>query len=435
MHPDGGRGGSEQWLEAAGSRGWPRSVSWGLLTLTGCDVPNNEFWRFGWPNGVTKQAQDMRELWTGSVIAALIVGVLVWGLILWCVVRHRKRSDELPRQTAYNLPLEIVYTILPFLIIAALFFFTVVVQDKVKKRSANPDETVAVDAFKWNWQFTYPDGQGPGRSSRSARSAPAPRSRSWCCRPTGRSASSSTSADVIHSFWVPEFLFKLDVIPRQRERPQQRLRGHRPPGGHLRRPLRRAVRHLPLAHELRGPRRSPATTTTRYLAARETGMSTAQALDEIGQPGHATPRIRSTAGRTANGRRAVLRWLSAPARTARHDARGGTAVKVEVAHLPGVIAFFCVGRGRRLRHLGAQDAAIGTTGAGACSGGLLGIIGGVLLVRLPPHRRPPRGPQGRRDRRRRRRAGLLQPGQLLAVRHRRCPPPSMGLALAFVQRG
>ena len=64
----------------------------GVATLTGCSVPNNEFWRFGWPDGITEQSQDMRELWTGSVIAALLVGFGVWGLILWSVVRHRKRS-------------------------------------------------------------------------------------------------------------------------------------------------------------------------------------------------------------------------------------------------------------------------------------------------------------------------------------------------------
>jgi len=93
----------------------------GVLTLGGCSVPNNEFWRFGWPEGITEEATEMRELWTGSVIAALIVGVLVWGLILYSVVAHRKRSDELPRQTAYNLPLEIAYTIVPFIIIAGLF--------------------------------------------------------------------------------------------------------------------------------------------------------------------------------------------------------------------------------------------------------------------------------------------------------------------------
>ena len=75
----------------------------GAVTLTGCEMPNNEFWRFGWPEGVTDRSQYMRELWTGSVIAALVVGILVWGLILYSVVRHRKRSDELPKQTAYNL--------------------------------------------------------------------------------------------------------------------------------------------------------------------------------------------------------------------------------------------------------------------------------------------------------------------------------------------
>ena len=59
----------------------------GVLTLSGCDMPNNTFWRFGWPEGITEQATEMRQLWTGSVIAALIVGFLVWGLILYSVVR------------------------------------------------------------------------------------------------------------------------------------------------------------------------------------------------------------------------------------------------------------------------------------------------------------------------------------------------------------
>ena len=224
----------------------------GVATLTGCDVPNNEFWRFGWPDGITEQSQDMRELWTGSVIAALIVGFLVWGLILWSVVRHRKRCDELPKQTAYNLPLEIVYTILPFLIIAALFFFTVVVQDKVQAKSANPDETIAVKAFKWNWQFVYPDtkGQDGKPVSTVGTSTEIP----ILVLPTDRTIRFEVaSADVIHSFWVPEFLFKLDVIPGNENGRNNVFEVTVQQGGRLRRPLRRAVRHLPRVHELRGP--------------------------------------------------------------------------------------------------------------------------------------------------------------------------------------
>ena len=138
----------------------------------------------------------------------------MWGLILWSVVRHRKRSDELPKQTAYNLPLEIVYTILPFLIIAALFFFTVVVQDKVEKRSNEPRRDhrgpgVQVElAVHLPGQPRATDGDAGQHGRDDVR-----RSRSWCC-PTDRTIRFElTSADVIHSFWVPEFLFKRDVIP------------------------------------------------------------------------------------------------------------------------------------------------------------------------------------------------------------------------------
>jgi cytochrome c oxidase subunit 2 len=184
----------------------------GVLTLTGCDMPNNEFWRFGWPDGITEQSQDMRELWTGSVIAALLVGFGVWGLIFWSVIRHRKRSDELPKQTAYNLPLEIVYTIVPFLIIAGLFFFTVVVQDRVQKLSDDPDETIAVNAFKWNWQFVYPKTTGqdgkPVSTVGSSTQIPI------LVLPTDRTIRFEVaSADVIHSFWVPEFGQKRDAVP------------------------------------------------------------------------------------------------------------------------------------------------------------------------------------------------------------------------------
>jgi cytochrome c oxidase subunit 2 len=210
----------------------------GVVTLTGCEMPNNEFWRFGWPEGITEQSQDMRELWTGSVIAALIVGFAVWGLILYSVVRHRKRGDELPKQTAYNLPLEIVYTILPFLIIAALFFYTVVVQNRVMERSDDPDETIAVNAFKWNWQFVYPETSGPDGApvDTVGSSSEIP----ILVLPTERSIRFEVaSADVIHSFWVPEFLFKLDVIPGN-ENGRDNV-------------FRRAVRDVPRLHELRGP--------------------------------------------------------------------------------------------------------------------------------------------------------------------------------------
>ncbi|HET8683345.1 MAG TPA: cytochrome c oxidase subunit II, partial [Micromonosporaceae bacterium] len=80
------------------------------MLLAGCGV-GDAFGGFGWPEGgITPQSQRMYDLWVGSVVAALVVGFFVWGLIFWCVVRYRKRGDELPAQTRFNLPIELIYT-------------------------------------------------------------------------------------------------------------------------------------------------------------------------------------------------------------------------------------------------------------------------------------------------------------------------------------
>ncbi|MGY1594384.1 cytochrome c oxidase subunit II [Geodermatophilus sp. SYSU D00708] len=256
----------------------------GVATLTGC-TPNNEFWRWGWPNGITDEAFAMRDLWIWSVIAALVIGILVWALILWSVVAHRKRSDELPKQTAYNLPLEIVYTIIPFLIIAGLFFFTVVTQNRVQERSDDPDVTVAVNAFKWNWQFVYPETTGqdgePVNTVGSTDEIPI------LVLPTDETIRFEVaSADVIHSFWVPEFLFKLDVIPgNENGRDNVFEVTIREEGAFVGRCAELCgTYHAYMNFEVRAV--SP-TDYDAYLAARESGLSTFDALESIGQPGEA----------------------------------------------------------------------------------------------------------------------------------------------------
>jgi len=272
----------------------------GVLTLTGCQIPNNEFWRFGWPEGITDRSVYMRELWTGSVIAALIIGFLVWGLILYAVVRYRKRGDELPRQTAYNLPLEIVYTILPFLIIAGLFFYTVVVENKVLEKSAHPDTTIAVNAFKWNWQFVYSDSRGPDglpvNTVGTTEEIPV------LVLPVDRSIRFElASADVIHSFWVPEFLFKLDVIPGNANGRDNVFQVTvRKQGAYVGRCAELCgTYHAFMNFEVRAVSGSD---YDRYIAARERGLSTFDALQSIGQPGNATtthpfPELQNTAAR------------------------------------------------------------------------------------------------------------------------------------------
>lgn len=180
------------------------------IGATGCST--DEVLRFGWPVAVTPQAEKMRELWTWSVIAALVVGVIVWGLILWSVVFHRKKSEELPRQTAYNLPLEIVLIVVPTVIVAVLFYFTAVTQNYVTDKSGKPDVNVDVIAFQWNWEFQYPDHKTEDGKvvSTVGTSGEIP---IMVLPAHKRIQFTLRSTDVIHSFFVPEFHFKRDVFP------------------------------------------------------------------------------------------------------------------------------------------------------------------------------------------------------------------------------
>jgi cytochrome c oxidase subunit 2 len=186
-----------------------------LLALTGC--ANDTFTRLGFPDPVTTQGKLTLSLWQGSWIAGLLVGAVVWGMIIWAVIFHRKRGDKLPPQVRYNMPIEILYTIVPFVLIAVLFYYTARDENTIDNLSAKPAVTVNVVGFQWSWQFNYPDygvqtdGQmwNPDQTdSQNEQQLP------LLEIPEGETVKFNlTSPDVIHAFWVPEFLFKRDVIP------------------------------------------------------------------------------------------------------------------------------------------------------------------------------------------------------------------------------
>jgi cytochrome c oxidase subunit II len=191
------------------------------LAATGCS--GDEVLRFGWPVGVTHEADRMRDLWTWSVIAALVVGFITWALILWPVIAHRKRGDELPRQFQYNHGLEWIYTGLPVIIVVVLFAFTTSTQNFVNAEVRDPDVTVDVMASQWNWSFGYIDVKGFQGQKGSApvtqdgsmvRTVGNPAEIPMLVLPANKRIEYRLhSNDVIHSFFVPEFHFKRDVFP------------------------------------------------------------------------------------------------------------------------------------------------------------------------------------------------------------------------------
>jgi cytochrome c oxidase subunit II len=199
------------------------------VVTTGCQ--STAFTRQGLPVPVTKQGQVILSMWQGSWIAAWCVGVVVWGGILWAVIFHRKRGDQLPRQVRYNLPIEILYTVLPFIMVGVMFYFTARDENYITKLptahqiAVNHDLEVTVIGEQWSWQFQYPQYKTPVKVSGYTSvtevgqmwqpgAPPSQQHLPLLEIPEHKTVVFNlTSVDVIHAFWVPPFEFKRDVIP------------------------------------------------------------------------------------------------------------------------------------------------------------------------------------------------------------------------------
>src|SRR5688572_23106799 len=132
----------------------------GVLALSGC---SEEGKRLAMPEPATEEGESILTLWQGAWIAALLTGVLVWGLIFYAAWRFRRRNDdEIPIQTRYNLPLEIFYTIFPVIMVIVFFAHTVDVQNSVLDDEGEPDHTITVVGQQWSWTFNYPHESDEG---------------------------------------------------------------------------------------------------------------------------------------------------------------------------------------------------------------------------------------------------------------------------------
>jgi cytochrome c oxidase subunit II len=160
------------------------------------------------PTPATIEAQRTADLYRVFVGVAAVVAVIVIGLTLYAIVRYRARDgDPLPAQVRGSTRLEAIWTGIPLVTVAVLFGLTVVVLngfDDATRASASVD--IRVTAFRWGWRFEYPS---EGVLVEGVRE-PGPEVEV----PVGETVHVSlTGNDVIHSFFVPQFLFKKDAIP------------------------------------------------------------------------------------------------------------------------------------------------------------------------------------------------------------------------------
>ena len=203
----------------------PLTVTVGLV-LAGCTPQQLRGYMPG-EAGITNHTDGITSLWVSAWIVLLGVGLVTWGLILWATIAYRRRKGQtgMPVQLRYNMPIETFFTIVPVILILGFFGFTAVEEEKI---IARPEPEVVVDVYgkRWAWDFNYidmqnekdsvyfqgvqveqdPNAEVPGTIKQSTMPV--------LYLPVGKQVELRlNSRDVIHSFWVVEFLQKMDMIP------------------------------------------------------------------------------------------------------------------------------------------------------------------------------------------------------------------------------
>ena len=181
-----------------------------LALLTSCSTKNIS--GMGFPKGVSSVNDTSLSLWQGAWITAGVVGIFTLILILWPVFRHRapKNGAEFPKQTRYNVPTEIAYTLIPFIIVAVLFAYTAKDEAAITKvtPAAQAKHNITVNAIQWSWQFTYND------KSEHATITGTPAQPPVLVLPQGEKVRFTINAsDVVHGFWIPAFMIQIEALP------------------------------------------------------------------------------------------------------------------------------------------------------------------------------------------------------------------------------
>nr|WP_307806902.1 cytochrome c oxidase subunit II [Naasia sp. SYSU D00057] len=197
-----------------------------IFALAGCTQAQLHGFLPGFQEGqpaVTDNAQRIANLWVGSWVVLLVVGAITWFLIIFAAVAYRRRRGQtgLPVQLRYNMPIEAFYTVVPLILVLGFFAFTARDQAEITDRAEDPDQVVEVYGKQWGWDFNYltedvytagvqtmPESLGVGGTGLIEETVPE------LVLPVDSTIEFQVqSRDVAHSFWVVDFLQKMDLYP------------------------------------------------------------------------------------------------------------------------------------------------------------------------------------------------------------------------------
>ena len=175
----------------------------------------------------SKLAADIHWLHEAVMVVCTLIFVGVFGFMFWACYAHRKSRGHKAAQFHENTTVEILWTVIPAVILVGIAWPTTHVL-VAQKDTSNPDLTIKVTGYQWKWGYDYVKGEGEGISFISTLSTPrdqienkAPKGENYLLEvdnelivPIGRKIRIlTTAADVIHSWWVPAFGAKQDAIP------------------------------------------------------------------------------------------------------------------------------------------------------------------------------------------------------------------------------
>lgn len=181
------------------------------------------------PRGVTKISNEVYDLHMLIFWICVAIAVVVYGAMMWSILFHRKSRGHKAATFHHSTIVEIVWTVIPFLILVAMAIPSAKTLIAMESTGSS-DMTIKITGYQWKWSYEYLDGDAEGVKFFSSLTTPLEQINGDTDRyqnehyllevdnplvlPTGKKIRFLlTSSDVIHAWWIPDFAVKKDAVP------------------------------------------------------------------------------------------------------------------------------------------------------------------------------------------------------------------------------
>ena len=200
----------------------------GLLGIFWAGIAGAD-WALNMPRGITELSAETYDLHMMVLWVCVAIGILVFGVMIFSLVKHRKAAGAVPATFSHSTKAEIIWTAIPIVILLVMVIPAAETLIKIED-ARDPDISIVVTAYQWKWHYKYQDEDIEFYSSLARTSLEARRlgaeidpfsvdnyllevDRPLVVPKGAKIRLLVTSSDVVHSWWVPKLAIKKDAIP------------------------------------------------------------------------------------------------------------------------------------------------------------------------------------------------------------------------------